>query len=96
MLELPFIELRKTGRGDFEERSKVKCGTCSIFFIVVIKSYYCLINKLEYPCGLLLIPTQTSSFFSLFSLVSFVLVVVHNFTQELFYYADSIGALFLK
>lgn len=68
MLELPFIELRKTGRGDFEERSKVECGTCSIFFIVVIKSYYCLINKLEYPCGLLLIPTQTSSFFFSFHL----------------------------
>lgn len=68
MLELPFIELRKTGRGDFEERSKVECGTCSIFFIVVIKSYYCLINKLEYPCGLLLIPTQRSSFFFSFHL----------------------------
>lgn len=72
MLELPFIELRKTGRGDFEERSKVECGTCSIFFIVVIKSYYCLINKLEYACGLLLIPTQTSSFF-----LSFHMYLLH-------------------
>lgn len=32
-LELPFIELRKTGREDFEERSKVECGTCFIFLL---------------------------------------------------------------
>lgn len=42
-MELPFIELGKTA-GILREKSKVECGTCLVFFIMlVIKTYYCLI-----------------------------------------------------